>query len=210
VSQDESGGRADQTAAATGLLPARAERLFLRLTLLQTVLAAAGLFTAAVALYAALVESEAVRRQSAAIVWPYVQVILETNTTEGAEQFEVRLSNAGVGPARMGQVRLTFGGDVRRDWPSVLAAVDSADADFAWSFVTGRVLKPGEEVRLFATSDPVAASRLFSALQDETNAFRVCYCSIYDECWVREAADPRAAPQDVTACPDYADAAFLN
>jgi len=54
----------------------RSERLFLRLSLWQTVLSLVGVFVAFVALYAALTESEAVRRQTAAGVWPYVQLTI--------------------------------------------------------------------------------------------------------------------------------------
>lgn len=45
------------------------EKKFLRLTFWQTILSVAGVFTGAVALYAALTESQAVRQQTAATVW---------------------------------------------------------------------------------------------------------------------------------------------
>ncbi len=50
----------------------RVERIFVRLTFWQTVLSVAGVFIAIVALYAALIESAAVRQQTAAAVWPFV------------------------------------------------------------------------------------------------------------------------------------------
>ena len=77
------------------------ERTFLRLTFWQTILSVAGVFTGAVALYAALNESQAVREQTAASVWPYVQLtIFDTSDGESAS-FALSLGNVGVGPARM-------------------------------------------------------------------------------------------------------------
>ncbi|MEO1324887.1 MAG: hypothetical protein AAFV59_17995 [Pseudomonadota bacterium] len=55
---------------------AQIEQTFLRLTFWQTILSLAGVFTGAVALYAALNESRAVRDQTAASVWPYVQIMI--------------------------------------------------------------------------------------------------------------------------------------
>ncbi|AQA17321.1 hypothetical protein BST95_02850 [Halioglobus japonicus] len=49
---------------------AQIERTFLRLTFWQTTLSLAGFFTGAAALHAALNESQAVRQQTAASVWP--------------------------------------------------------------------------------------------------------------------------------------------
>lgn len=56
---------------------AHTERLFLRLTFWQTLLSVLGVFIAVVALYAALSESAAVRQQTAAAVWPFVQLSIE-------------------------------------------------------------------------------------------------------------------------------------
>jgi hypothetical protein len=89
----------------------RSERLLLRISIWQTVLSVAGIFIAGVALYAALTESEAVRRQTAAAVWPYVQLAVNDHLRESGAVFELTLTNAGVGPAHIRAMRVTFDGE---------------------------------------------------------------------------------------------------
>jgi hypothetical protein len=80
---------------------ARAERHIIRLTFWQTILSVVGVVIAVVALYAALTESAAVRQQTAAAVWPFVQLMIEDYDTGDAAGFSFALTNVGVGPARM-------------------------------------------------------------------------------------------------------------
>lgn len=49
----------------------RMERLALRISVVQTALAVMGFFIGSIALYAALNEADAVRKQQQASVWPY-------------------------------------------------------------------------------------------------------------------------------------------
>ena len=73
MSRDDEPPQAPPGDVGTSARIAGIERSFLRLTFWQTLLSLAGVFTGAVALYAALNESQAVRQQTAATVWPYVQ-----------------------------------------------------------------------------------------------------------------------------------------
>ena len=126
-SQDpDSSGTKTATEAPGGF--ASIERAFLRLTFWQTLLSLAGVFTGGVALYAALGESQAVRQQTAATVWPYVQVIIKDHVREDHAEFALEISNVGVGPARMREMQLLIDGSPYRDWQSVLTTLldDSA------------------------------------------------------------------------------------
>ena len=65
-----------------------AERIFVRVALLQTALAVIGIFTGAVALYAALTEADASRKQLQASVWPYVELGTDLWTKEAVARSE--------------------------------------------------------------------------------------------------------------------------
>ena len=86
-------------------------------------LSLAGVFTGGVALYAALGESQAVRQQTAATVWPYVQVTIKDHVRDDQAEFTLELSNVGVGPARMREMQLLFEGEAQRDWAGVLTSI---------------------------------------------------------------------------------------
>jgi hypothetical protein len=189
----------------------RTERIFVRLTFWQTVLSVAGVFIAIVALYAALTESAAVRQQTAATVWPFVQLLIEDYDTEANAGFTMSLSNAGVGPARMRTLRLVIDGEPIRDWDHAVTRLDGIiSAQVSRNFVNDRVISPDETVDLFSTTDPDLARRFQAAVANPNTSVTYCYCSIFDECWLADSQKDIQNPEPVDECPDFGDAAFRN
>jgi hypothetical protein len=177
----------------------------------QTVIALVGVFVAVVALYAALGESEAVRKQTAASVWPIVQFrTFDARDGEDAS-FTFQLINAGVGPARMRGMRLVIDGRAMRDWNDLITTAGDGELRPAQrQFVRQRVLRPGEEVAILFTQDPVLAPALAAVAADPATQLTFCYCSIFDDCWLGGASEQAAAPQPVDACPDFGDEGFVD
>ena len=123
----------------------RAEDHIIRLTFWQTILSVASIVIAVVALYAALAESSAVRQQTAAAVWPFVQLLVENYETDDAAGFSLGFTNAGVGPAKMQDVRVSIDGNVARNWLELVASVDgNSEAAINRNFISDRVLRPDE------------------------------------------------------------------
>ncbi len=195
---------------------AHIERTFLRLTFWQTLLSLAGVFTGAVALYAALNESQAVREQTAASVWPFVQIMIN-DTDDGADAyFSLVLENVGVGPARMQGIEMLVGGRAARDWEGVTARLLDAETrvgvDFGRSDVARRVIGPGESITAFRTDQRPLALALQQAVYGGALSLRYCYCSIFDQCWLGYLAQglDAASTEPVEQCPDFGDRAFQN
>ena len=190
---------------------AQTERIFLRLTFWQTVLSVAGAFIAVVALYAALTESAAVRQQTAAAVWPFVQFsTLDADSGETAE-FELSFTNAGVGPARMRAMRLVIDGEPIRDWAHAVAQLGGQLTDHvSRNFISSRVLSPDERVVTFSTTDPVLARQFRTTVANPDNFIEFCYCSIFDDCWLSDSRQDLQNPEAVEECPDFGNAAFRN
>lgn len=199
--------------AAAGI--AGMERAFLRLTFWQTVLSLAGVFVGAVALYAALNESQAVRQQTAAAVWPYVQVMIN-DTDDGTDAyFALAVENVGVGPARMRGMQLSFGDEAVLSWDAaaleLLGESMRVGVDFGRSSVSNRVIAPGESVVAFHTSDVRLARAMQTAVQSGDVRLDYCFCSIFDQCWLSGVpAVDSASPQSVESCPDFAAGAFRD
>lgn len=191
------------------------ERAFLRLTFWQTLLSLAGVFTGGVALYAALGESEAVRQQTAATVWPYVQLTIRDFVQDDKAAFSLELSNSGVGPAKMREMQLLIDGEVYRDWRAVLTSF--LDEEFAQgvrygrSDVTGRVLSPGETLTSFHTTDRVVVEGMQAGIYSGRVSLSYCYCSIFDDCWNAQiSAVGGPEPSPVEECPVYGEDRFNN
>ncbi len=189
----------------------RTERHIIRLTFWQTILSVVGVVIAVLALYAALTESAAVRQQTAAAVWPFVQLMIEDYDSGEAAGFSFALTNVGVGPARMQGLRLSIDGKVSRNWSELVA---SADGDTAAAlnrnFISDRVLRPEETVVIFSTTDADLARKLAGAVSKQRSVLTFCYCSIFDECWLADSRKDLQAPELVNACPDFGDETYLN
>lgn len=190
---------------------AETERMFLRLTLWQTVLSVVGVVIAIIALYAALTESAAVRQQTAAAVWPFVQFAIEDSDTAGTADFTISLTNTGVGPARIRAVQLIIEGEPVTDWASAVERQGGEIIDrVSRNFVNNRVLSPDEQVVAFSTWDPVLARNMLATVASPDTYIVYCYCSIFDDCWLADSRRDLHEPEAVAACPDFGDAAFRN
>ncbi len=187
------------------------ERMFLRLTFWQTVLSVAGVIIAILALYAALTESAAVRQQTAAAVWPFVQFSTEDSDSGEAAEFTMSFTNAGVGPARMRTMRLVIDGESIRDWEHAVTLFGGQLADHvSRNFVSNRVLSPDEKIVSFRTTDPNLARRFRASVASPDSFIAFCYCSIFSECWLADSRRDLQNPEAVEDCPDFGSAAFRD
>jgi hypothetical protein len=216
LKDDETSGMPDEApetpeAPAAAPPPSRTEKLFVRVSVWQTVLSVAGVFIGVVALYAALTESEAARKQTAATVWPYLQLEISDYANETGAGFSIAFSNAGVGPARVRGMELSIAGRPVADWETAVARlVEEGSPAFGRNFIIGRVLTPGESVTLVQTHDRRLVAAFREAVASRGTWVRLCYCSIFDDCWLRDSRDEAADPEPVEACPDFGAAAFRD
>jgi len=181
---------------------ARTEERMVRLTFWQTLLSVAGAVIAVLALFATLRESNEVRRQTAAAAWPYVQVHVDDYDRGDEAALSLSFTNTGVGPAKVRSLRIAIDGSPVADWDGLLARLaQPADSPHGREFVSHRVLAPGETVVLFTTRHPPLARAIQSAIGREGTVLRLCYCSIFDECWQSRSDAEQADPQPVEACP---------
>ena len=191
--------------------PSGPDRVFVRLAFWQTVLSVAGVFIAIIALYAALTESAAVREQTAASVWPFVQLSIDDYNRGDSAGFSMALTNVGVGPARMRAVSLVIDREPMRDWAHAVAQVGGdPSTPFGRNFITDRVLRPDEKVVMISTTHPELAVSFQAAIADPRNYITYCYCSIFDDCWLADSREDVQDPQRVEDCPIFGDAAFEN
>lgn len=207
---DETDAASDVTSSEAESI-SRAEQNIIRLTFWQTILSVVGIAIAVLALYAALTESAAVRQQTSAAVWPFVQLMLEDYDSGDAAAFSIAFANAGVGPARMRDVRIRIDGKTTRNWSELVASVNgNQGAAINKNFISNRVIRPEETVVVFSTKDADLARKLVKAVSKPRGALTFCYCSIFDDCWLADSHKDLQAPETVQACPDFGDETYLN
>lgn len=185
----------------------KSERIFVRIALLQTVLAVAGIVTGSIALYAGLTEADAARKQQEASVWPMLQMSISDYDVETKQPIlAVSARNAGIGPARIAAFRVTVDGVAHTNWTDVFTALAGSDDNVLRSYFSGRVISAGEEIVLAIARDDVARAALGKIEgRGSSLAWDVCYCSVFDKCWVSSSAG-QSWLQDSTPveqCPDF-------
>lgn len=185
------------------------DRVFVRLSFWQTILSVVGVFIAVLALYAALTESDAVRQQTAAAVWPFVQISTADFDSGDRAGFTLSATNAGVGPALVHSMRVVIDGEPMHDWAHVVAHLGGAlDTQVERNSISNRVLSPSQTVVLISTMNPALARAFHAVVANPENSVSLCYCSIFDDCWLVDSRDQALSPESVKNCPSFGKAAF--
>ncbi len=194
----------------------RSDRIALRISVAQTALAVVGFLVGLIALYAALNEADAVRKQQQASVWPYLDLAVSNNNVIDNEFTTIAVANKGIGPARIRSVEVQFDDAPVSDWWALLGAVgggDGASILISNADINGKVLSAGDEVemmRLDKTALPVKGGEardysevlasLRGAISEGRIRMNICYCSVFDDCWVFDTKR-YGEPETVAACP---------
>lgn len=139
--------------------------------------------------------------QARASVWPRVDIGYNYDNGTNAD-FDLHLENNGVGPAIVRSVRLSLDGKPMHHWSEVIAgiATKGGTAHAELSGIADIVIPPSTNrdtlVRALSIHDPELARKLFGALKRLD--MHVCYCSVYDECWVARLDSSK--PRKVAMC----------
>ncbi|GJL90803.1 hypothetical protein [Hyphococcus sp.] len=193
----------------------RSDRIALRISVAQTTLAVVGFLVGLIALYAALNEADAVRKQQQASVWPHLDIAVSNNNVIDNEFTTIAVANKGIGPARIRSVEVRLDDAPVSDWWALLGSLGEGDGGsilISNADISGKVLSAGDEVemmRLDKAEIPVTGgeprdysevlSGLRSAIAGGRVRMTICYCSVFDDCWVfdtKRYGDPEA----VSAC----------
>lgn len=141
-----------------------------------------GIVTAFTSIYSAYVDREYAR----ASVWPKLEIFRSFN---GNSSFSYGVSNNGTGPALIKYAKVKNGSKYIKTWKEI-----KAFQNIRQSQISNRTLSPQNSITpvLYKGED---AKALVKA--DTLIGIELCYCSIYDECWV---IDRTNRPTAVEAC----------
>jgi hypothetical protein len=150
-------------------------------------------------------------KQAHASVWPYLSIGYNVNDGSDAAGFTWTVDNNGLGPAILESVEVTVDGVPRQGWADVTAAIGLVPGSLrTTSSLNGRVLPPSinRETTIDAIHLPTLAdARLFYRARDRIK-MSICYCSVYDECWIVRSAVPKV--ERVARCETAGTVQFRN
>jgi hypothetical protein len=162
----------------------------------------AALAISAFALAIGAYQTRLMQTQARASVWPYV--VIGYSYSDGGDRpgFDLHVENNGVGPAIVRSVQVRLDDKPVQHWTDVLGALVgrgmTVQARFAG--LSGSVIPPSTNRETAVSAMYVAdaaVAKLFYHSVDRL-AIDICYCSIYDDCWVTHWRSPRSEP--VGAC----------
>jgi len=140
-----------------------------------------GLVTAFTSIYSAYVDREYAR----AAVWPR----LEIHRSFGPDSFSYSVSNSGTGPALIKYAKIKHNSVFIKRW-SDLNVVEN----ITQSHLGNRTLSPQNMITPLSYKGDKAKVLL---RVDESIKIELCYCSIYDECWL---VDRNNRPISIDSC----------
>jgi hypothetical protein len=149
--------------------------------------------------------------------WPFVDFSTHNLGDKGTPEVRLVLTNEGIGPARIETFELWW-----RDKPiaspsQLLSNCCSpgdgrkGDSVFGIGLASLRILRAGEHVDILSIGYSDKGHELFNKLDTERDHIRtrVCYCSVFDECWIKDGGDELILkgqaklihPESVKTCP---------
>jgi hypothetical protein len=147
-------------------------------------------------------QTRLMQSQARASVWPYLSIGYSYSNNIDRNAFVWTVNNNGVGPARVESVVLRLDGKAMKRWADVFAALGVAnEPSSAMSSIGGEVIPPNtnrETTIAPITLNERNAAALFKGAEHRF-AMDICYCSVYDECWIAHWQQSRA--EAVDRCP---------
>jgi hypothetical protein len=181
----------------------------------DAIVSIAAIFISAVSLYVAIEHGKTERDLVAANVWPFPRAIL-SNGYDDKGSTAIGVSNGGVGPAKIRSFEVFYRGHPVSSGMDLLrkccglapgaAAIKAAFPNGTYSSVVDEtVLRPGEDNPVFRVpregTDITKRFAQISTLQQIT--FRVCYCSVLDQCWTSDLRSTRTQPVRECRAPEH-------
>jgi len=150
--------------------------------------------------------------------WPFVDFSTHNLSDKGAAEVRLVLTNEGIGPARIETFELWWRGKSMSSPSQLLKACCTPDPGrphggpvISLGLASPRILRAGEHVDLLSVGLTATSREMFSKFNSERDYIRarVCYCSVFDECWIKDGGDGLLQkgesklihPEHVKTCP---------
>ena len=174
-------------------------------------LSIAAFLTSIVSLWLGLHSASSMEKLVAANSYPNLDISYSNLASEagadGSRQNAIlfEIQSTGVGPARIEWTAVRFDGKPVANLTDLITACCSGlekgvTLNVHTSSAEGDLLRPGRTVRMIEWRQPATPSPIFDKLRASLRSVEIdtCYCSVFDECFVREHKSNR--PRSVKTC----------
>jgi hypothetical protein len=180
---------------------------------LDLTLALSAMFVSIVSLVVAVHHGNAMDRLVAANSWPFLMYNTSNLDPQGHRRIELRVENAGVGPARIQTFEVWWQGEPIATGDELVARCcigdqkGQIDPSTAHSLhlsigqIASRVIRAGDAQEFITLDRTEANAEIWERLNSARLRLklRACYCSVFDECWETDLEQTSA--RRVRSCP---------
>lgn len=144
-------------------------------------------------------QTRLMQTQARASVWPHLEVGYTYNTNVDDNAFLWRIDNNGVGPARVESVTLSLDGKPMKHWTDVLRVLGfQGTLHISTTSLAGEVIPPSLNRETAIEAIRINQRDIATVFRTGVGRFKmdVCYCSVYDDCWVAHWQSTKVTPVD--------------
>jgi hypothetical protein len=172
---------------------------------LDVTLGVSAVFISLMSLFLAIQHGRVMEKMVQATTWPYVMVRFSTSNPDGSPHVRLLVANKGVGPAKVESLEVFYRDTAQPGGEALLQAIlkpaDQHHLPFLQSDVVNSVMAANDDVAIVdlqaANFTPQENETLRAAMPELS--FRVCYCSVFDECSVLDTRK-QIRPEPVSEC----------
>jgi len=175
---------------------------------LDLVLGVTAILISLISLILAILNGDAMQRLVAANSWPYVNVGNSNTDESGAPLLILTMQNKGVGPAKIQSLEVFYDGKAMAGSEALIHAMlgpayNGLPVYHVASSIVGGVLSAKESVDFLQVKGKLVPRAILEQLAAKTDGlgYRVCYCSVFDECWMFDRSGAQSSPKPIKTCP---------
>lgn len=169
----------------------------------------AALLVSGISLYVAVHHGQTMEKLVEANSFPNIEVGTEIvdGVQPGTIDFKIVFDNTGVGPARVETVQFWDGNAPVLSADQIASAIKAEgdgrplDARLGGETVVGSLIGAGKTKDLVSLEVDRAEWEAPAVRYSSRLRSRVCYCSVFDECYVTDSKADRGRPTYVKTCP---------
>ena len=174
---------------------------------LDAILAVSAGFISLMSLFLAIQHGRVMEKMVEANTWPFVMVYFSTSNPDATPHVSIHVANKGIGPAKIESLEVFDNGVAQPGTQPLLRAMlkstdPSRHIPSLQSDVVDEVMAAREDISILDLDARNFPPQETDLLRTEVAklTFRVCYCSVFDECSVLDTRKIPIRPVSIKAC----------
>jgi len=148
--------------------------------------------------------------QAKAAVWPRISLgVSKSHSQENSQiiDYKIYMSNAGVGPAIVKFVKVSFEGKPASNWGELFDYFEMPESTPTYisnSDISQNIVRAGDDVRVLGLTDNLPLAQVYYEHADKIE-FEIFYESIYGDMWKYSKKAENESTELLTTIPEFAE-----